>query len=160
MGIKEEGLKKATGSRGKVAEKKVREYLDKVGAAHSDFDFERRYDARTAGGKFPAQPGDFGYFRLLEMGSVNGLIEAKEIAHDHLLPQKNFTKDKIARLRKRYLAGTEVIVLVFHTGLKKWRAPNIAIFFDKPAAPSWNISGYRLYDTVADALKGTQSLAL
>ena len=90
-------MKNNSGSRGKYAEKKVAEWLDRMGTRHATFDWSRIYDARSAGGRFPSRPGDYEFFAP----GLHGLIEVKEVEHDFRLPAKNFDKKQIARLYKR-----------------------------------------------------------
>ena len=57
----DEKARKAAGQRGKLPEKKVRELLERLKAQKAGFDYERKYDARSAGGRFQSQAGDFGF---------------------------------------------------------------------------------------------------
>lgn len=160
--------KKALAQRGKVAEADVRKLLERLARASAKFVFERRYDARSAGGRFPSQAGDYGYYAKDRRNyppdpvevSVNGLIEVKEVDHDFRLPQKNFTKEKINRCTLRQMAGTEIIVLVLHTTLHQWRRPPFEIFRDNPAATSWDLSAYPTFDSVELAVRGVPSLKI
>jgi hypothetical protein len=137
----------------------MKEYLETLSRKYAAFNYERRYDARSAGGRFPAQAGDFGYWRLLEMGGVSGFIEVKEVAHDYRLPNKNFDSNKIARLKAKFIAGADVLVLVLHTTIGKWRVAPFEIFTENPAAPSWDLRVVtELYDTVDEALADVQAL--
>jgi hypothetical protein len=143
----------------------VRKYLEELNQQIAAFDFERRYDARSAGGKFPAQAGDYGYWRKLyptpeRVIKTSGFIEAKETEQDFRLPQKNFSKEKISRLVKKQWAGANIVVLVLHTGLGQWRCPPFSIFEKNPAAPSWDLSAYPLYGSVEAALRGEHVLDL
>jgi hypothetical protein len=156
--LQKEKERRARGSRGKVAEKKVREYLEVLGARYASFDFERKYDARSAGGRFPSQAGDFGFYKMVGNGAVSGLIEVKEIAHDYRLPNKNFSSDRIARLKKRFLAGQDIIILVYHTEAKLWRCPPFDIFMKDPTAASWDLSVYERFSLVQEAVDAFEAL--
>lgn len=131
--------KASIGQRGKFAEGEVRKLLERQSNAHAAFDYNRIYDARSAGGRFPGQPGDFGFYRT----EAHGLIEAKEIGHDHRLP-----KDKLAqlpKLHKRQLAGGTIIVLVFHTATELWRMVPFKWLWDRRTQPSWDLSEFPTY---------------
>lgn len=169
--LREEQRKKELGQRGKDAEAEVKNYLTKLGNANATFDWNRQYDARTAGGRFPAQPGDFQYFRAsLNGGSreypitVNGLIEVKETANPTKLDRKNFGKDvqhaasKIARLRKRELAGTKIHIIVHHTATGGWREVPFSVFRDAPAATSWDLAGWRTWNTLKELFHNDDAL--
>src|SRR5262245_19757351 len=101
---------KSPGQRGKWAEDKVRALLKKLGEADARFDWERILDARSAGGRFRAQIGDFGVF----MPQLHGVIEVKEVDHAYRLPHKNFDTEAVAKLYKRQLAGGATWIIVAH----------------------------------------------
>ncbi len=150
---------KNPGQRGKVAEKKVRDYLEALSGEVAEFDYSRIYDARSAGGKFPSRPGDFEFYRLLTGDiAVHGLIEAKEVAHDFRLPAKNFRAGQLGKLQKRELAGGLILVLVLHTTLNKWRRVPFNWLFVRAGDPSWDLSPFKLYDDVAQALKSIHAV--
>ena len=81
---------KSAQRRGKSAEDACREHLKALKQAHPEFDFQRLYDAHSAGGRFPAQIADFLVFRGGDNGTKHGAIEVKEIASGERLPAKNF----------------------------------------------------------------------
>lgn len=155
-----DAARRARANRGKAAEKLVREYLDWLSGSVAKFNYERRYDARSAGGKFPAQAGDYAYWRDFSAGAVSGFIEVKEVAHDFRVPQKNFTKEKIGRLRAKYIAGADVVILVLHTTTHLWRRVPFFVFEQDPAAKSWDLTEFTTYVSVTDALADLQALAL
>lgn len=128
------------GQRGKAAEKKVKQFLEALGSAHADFDWERKYDARSAGGRFPSQVADYGFFRP----AVHGLIEVKEIEHDFRLPADKLAQ--LPRLRKRVLAGGLAVVLVLHTTLSRWRMVPFEWLWERRVQPSWDLSSFPLYE--------------
>jgi hypothetical protein len=145
-----------TANRGKYAEGKVRDYLKLLDSAHVNFTFNRNQDAHAAGGRFTPQAGDFQAFGLWQTPagdnlqhiinvSRNFIIEVKELAHDYRLPEKNYSADKVARVQKRVLAGTSALVLIYHTGLKIWRAVPHDVFRDR-SKPSWDLREFEPVD--------------
>lgn len=127
-------------NRGKEAEKEVRKILEKFSAKWAAFDYERMYDARSAGGRFPAQVGDFSWFCGIPHNYKFGVIEVKEVEHDFRLPSKNFSQ--VPKCRKRQLAGGVIVVLVNHTTTGLWRMPPFQHFAENAGAPSWDLSGF------------------
>lgn len=136
--------RKKTGERGKYAEKKVKEYLQALGLADATFDWERIYDARSSMGRIPARGGDYGIFST----NRHGLIEAKEVEHDFRLPKKNFNPEKFGLLKKRMLAGGQIIVVVCHTTTMLWRSPPFQWFLDRAGQPSWDLREFKTYESV------------
>lgn len=145
------------GQRGKSAEKETRSFLDRLNFKYASFDYERVYDARSAGGRFPARPGDFEFYAP----RLHGLIEVKEVEHDFRLPRKNMEGSKakdaakvsrIAKLLKRQLAGGMIFVLVNHTTTGLWRSVPIDWLHDRAAAPSWDLSEFKTYASAAECL--------
>lgn len=145
------------GDYGKWAEKEVRKVLQEMSDAHLHFAFNRTLDARSAGGKFPAQAGDFQWFYNLPLIDItcNGIIEVKQVEHLYRLPFKNFETDDYARVHKRELAGSRVLVLVAHKLEKMkpkdvtWRALPLSYFADRndvKGVGSWDLSEVPLVD--------------
>lgn len=164
----------AAANRGKSAEKQIREVLNKFNDRVAGFCFNRVPDAHMAGGRFPAQAGDFQAFHTSkQLGwlamdadskgprTVNGspailqisrnfIIEVKEVKHDFRLPSKNYSEDKVARVQKRVWAGTEAVVAVLHTTTGLWRLVPFHIF--PLRAPSWDLRLYPTTDNIELAL--------
>lgn len=155
--------KSGPANRGKTAEKAVRKLLDKFNDNVAGFTFNRNLDAHAAGGRFPAQAGDFQAFvkghyttgRVWAPGLVtdpgthlnasrNFIIEVKEVAHDFRLPQKNYSADKVGRVQKRVWAGTEAVVAVLHTTTGFWRLVPFEVFTVR--APSWDLSRHPIVE--------------
>lgn len=130
------------GQRGKTAEKKVREFLERVAGDFAGFDYERIYDARSSRGAIGKQPGDFRFFRP----GAHGLIEVKEVAHNCRLPAKNLTQ--IPGLWKRQLAGGLIVVLVYFTQIKQWRNVPFDWLKAREHAPSWDLTQFVPFDTL------------
>lgn len=152
----------SSSNRGKSAEKQVRDILDGFNTRVAGFCFNRVPDAHMAGGRFPAQAGDFQAFRLIKTGSSamdfgrrgmcatddgseltfsrNFIIEVKEVKHDFRLPSKNYSEDKVARVQKRVWAGTEAVVAVLHTTTGLWRLVPFAVFTERK--PSWDLTAH------------------
>jgi hypothetical protein len=162
---------KDVGQRGKTSESEVKKILDELSKANLHFAAHRVMDARSAGGKFGAQAGDFFWSYYAENGTPHGLIEVKEVEHSKLLPYKNLSPESYARLNKRRLAGAQILVLVAHrvpTGtvwktsavgssvcgtfpLTKtietfWRAMPLSAFSDRSTGGSWDLSAYPVVD--------------
>lgn len=155
-------------NRGKSAERQVRDILDGFNTRVAGFTFNRNLDAHAAGGRFPAQSGDFQAFHLdsraayivqsqhpigptVELKdaapfrpSRNFIIEVKEVKHDFRLPAKNYSADKVSRVQKRVWAGTEAVVAVLHTTTGLWRLVPFEVFTER--RPSWDLSGHGVVD--------------
>lgn len=146
-------------NQGKSAEQQVRKYLELLDK-HPAFTFNRNQDAHSAGGRFVAVAGDFQWFGQYEhllrdeynsptYHSRNGIVEVKEVKHDFRLPYKNYSPDKVARVQKRVLAGTEALVLIRFMPLDQWRAVPLAVFRQRDEAKpsgSWDLSQYPFVD--------------
>lgn len=138
----------STADRGKDAEKAVAKVLTRFSSEITAFDWHRQYDARSAGGRFPAQPGDFAFYGV----DVHGLIEAKEVEHDYRLPKKNLNNEQIAKLYKRELAGGRICILINFTTSKLWRLVPLTYFRQNLDVPSWDLSEFATYTKAAEAL--------
>lgn len=152
----EDLARRKLGSRGKSAEVQARKFLEKMSAAHVDFDFQRQYDARTARGRMPSQCGDYVWF----YSTRHGVLEVKEVAHDVRLPKANFGESTegtkipkaFGKLRKRMLARGEITVLVHHSTTELWRAIDFRYFLEHQDQPSWVLEEFKTYPTVEEAL--------
>lgn len=143
------------GDRGKYAEGKVADVLAQLNTTYAGFDFSRIYDARSAGGKFPARPGDYEFYA----SRLHGLIEVKEVAHDCRLPKSKSFKDQIPKLMKRHLAGGTIFVLVCHrVDATYWRRVPIEWLHQRISQPSWDLSQFRAYPNAEEALLDLKSL--
>lgn len=106
---------KDKGQRGKWAEAEVRKVLQEMSDAKLRFAFNRNLDARAAGGKFPAQPGDFQWFYAFDKATTcNGILEVKQTEFADRLPHENFTQKSFNLVNKRELAGSIVTIIVCH----------------------------------------------
>lgn len=159
--LKQKQAHKAPANRGKLAEKKVHDYLTALGNTRAFFDWSRIYDARSARGKFPSRPGDFEFYRAFpgQGGrSIHGLIEAKEVHHDFRSPEKNFNTGQIARLYKRQLAGGTIVILVLHTTTVLWRVVPLEYFRTRLSQPSWDLTEFQTYTSVGEAVSKIHAL--
>ena len=146
-------VRKSRGDRGKFAEGSVKKFLDKRKAEDAHFDYERYYDARSAGGRFPSQIADYGfYFTEGKEKSFHGVIEVKEVEHTFRLPKKNFDPDKFPRLARRRQAGGAIIILVCFMPAKLWRIVPFEYFESLRAQPSWDLTDFPTYKSVEDAI--------
>lgn len=165
--------------RGKWAEAEVRKVLSDMEREVAGFCFNRIPDAH--GGYMQPADADFQWFLDTGYGVVsvapntgpgtetpvpfwedapvypaytrNGVIEVKEVEHLTLLPHKNFSADKIARVVRRSMAGCDAIILVAHK-LKGMRKPDVTwrlvplMFFQHTAyvkgVASWDLSSFPL----------------
>lgn len=107
-------VEKNVAERGKRAESEVRKVLLEMSEKHLRFASHRVLDARSAGGKLPAQAGDFFWSYTDGKTTPHGLLEVKEVEHAAKLPYKNLSPESYARMHKRELAGAKVFVLVAH----------------------------------------------
>lgn len=133
----------SSANRGKKAEKTVHKILDTFNSRCAGFTFNRVPDAHAAGGRFPAQAGDFQAFKKTPMASRNFIIEVKEVKHDYRLPHGNYSEDKVSRVQKRVWAGTEAVVAVLHTTTNQWRLVPFEVFTTRPGG-SWNLAEHPL----------------
>lgn len=138
--------RKALGARGKSVETLVQGVLEGIANNYADFDYSRIYDARSAGGRFPARPGDFEFF----YPCVHGLIEVKEVKHDYRLPVKNMTQ--LPKLRRRDRAGGTILVLVFHSTTGLWRRVALDWLWEHKDAASWDLSSWKTHATPLAAM--------
>lgn len=132
--------------RGKWAEAKVHDWLS-AAANQTTFDGGRLPDAH-AGSLTPALAD----FDALSKGKYY-LIEVKEVQHARLLPHKNFGADKVARMRKRQLAGAHCFVIVHFAALAvvgagwrkalAWRVAPLDFFLTKVCG-SWDMTPFPL----------------
>lgn len=134
-------------NRGKKPEDKVRDYLKAYDERTHKFDWHRNYDAKSAGGRFQRQTGDFQFY----LPGIHGVIEVKEVNHEYRLPHKNYAAEKVAKVYKRTLAGGAAYVLVYHTPIDKWRVLGLAPFRVREGG-SWDLRGVPLHDSAAAAL--------
>lgn len=147
-------------NRGRYAEGKIQGILKEMEGEHLRFTFNRILDAHAAGHVFSSQPGDYQWFydtvRIAalpgEKGKTavsytrNGVIEVKETEHAFRLAHKNFSSDKVARMRKRQLAGSECLVVVCHrvygSGEQPlWRFVEFDYFLQREGG-SWDLTDY------------------
>lgn len=151
MSFSEIAAKRAKAQQGKTAEKAIAKYLDKVNAAVLAFDWQRGYDARSAGGKFQRVAGDFSFFSP----AGHGIIEVKEHDHDFRLPYKNYKLSQVAGAHKRELAGGLVLVITFSTSLDMWRCMPIEFFRHRDETKgSWDLSTFDCYAKLETILNG------
>ncbi len=155
----------APANRGKYAEGEIKKYLKLLNDSHMNFTYNRNPDAHAAGGRFVPVAGDFQAFHQVGTAWVrdvdhedqsytdrpvplarNFIIEVKEVAHDFRLPHANYSADKVARVEKRCKAGTEAIVMIYHTKLKTWRAVPQAVFNDRSTGGSWDLRAHEPVD--------------
>lgn len=165
--------------KGKWAEAEVRKVLSDLEKELAGFAFNRIPDAR--GGFMQPADADFQWFfgtgtecawmtgdgrgGMLEQRrhyTRNGVIEVKEVEHLTLLPHKNFSVDKIARVWRRHMAGCEEMVLVAHKlkGMRKpdvtWRRVPLKFFRDTmyvKGTASWDLSEFPLVG-MEDTVRG------
>ena len=130
---------KTSAKRGKTAEGKVREYIKALDLKLTGFTGNRIGDAGAAGGRFVSQAGDFQTFGW----GKNWLLEVKEVAHDYRVKHANFGEEQVARMRKREMAGTVPLVLVYHSTVRQWRMPDFE-FFGSREGGSWDLRDWNL----------------
>lgn len=136
--------------RGKVAEDKVREYLEAWASRDTRRDFDRLVDTKAAGRVIRAAAADFEFFCTNGVSAAAGLIEVKETEHPYRLDRKRLTQS--ARLRKRAKCGCAVFVVVYHSTIKKWRVLSKAQTLDATVGGSWDLRDRPVFDTCGEAL--------
>jgi hypothetical protein len=138
--------KSTIGQRGKAAEKAVEAVLKKWNNK-TEFAYWRLPESRSARSFLAAQPGDMCYF----CGDYAGIIEVKSTEHS-----KRIAKDKISQLavlNKLELAGASSVILINHSVEDKWRV--VLPTQLEMGVPSWDLSGFPLFDSAAEALLST-----
>lgn len=149
---------KDIGQRGKVAEGEVQKYLNALSSRVAAFEFERIYDARSAGGKFPKRPGDFAFYRTsvhdgtpkVVVHTLHGLIEVKELEHAYRLPKTRLAS--LPKLVKRELSGGIIVVLIKNPLTGMWRCPPFAFFRNNQSVTSWDLRLWREHPNLNEAL--------
>lgn len=145
-------------NRGDWAEKKVKAYLEWWQAQDPRREFTRLVDTKAAGRIIKAAAADFEYFNLYTAKGlpevlslpINGLIEVKETAHDYRLGRERVSQ--LPRIRKREKCGGTSYVLVYHTGIKKWRGMDVPFLMADNDKGSWDMRKLPLFDTCDEAL--------
>lgn len=151
--------KSSAALRGKVAEGEVRKILKAIESKNMTFTFNKNPDAHAAGGRAQPVAGDFQAFAVLKLPgetpardivlSRNFIIEVKEVKHAFRLPHANYSEDKVSRVQKRVLAGTEAMVAVMHKDANErptgWRLVPQAVFTTRTGG-SWDLSDHPLVD--------------
>lgn len=145
-------MKSEIGNRGKVAEKEVKVFLERINRERTYFDYERLPDSRSSKGRVAAQVADYAFF----MPRHHGVIEVKETEHEFRLPRAKLTQ--LPKMRKRHLAGGECIVIVYHSTIDKWRVPDFQWVMVNEA-PSWDLSQFPTFHNAEDALRSFETFA-
>jgi hypothetical protein len=122
------------GTRGKSAEASVASVF-KLLEHRQDFAWFRMPDARA--GSMKATLADF----LVQTDTGPWLVEVKEVSHDFRLPHKNFTVDKVARMRMFEMAGMKGLVLIRHSTTGLWRGVDLRFFYGREGG-SWDLSEF------------------
>ena len=142
------------GTRGKWAEKQVRDWMARRSEEEVAFAFLRYPDAR-AGSAQPA-PSDFEATHL----GTNFKIEVKEVkittVSSRRLPAANFAADKVGRMRKWNYAGAKCWVIVCHLtegrgGVREWRLVPASHFYERAA--SWDLQAFPAHPKVEDVMQ-------
>jgi len=138
------------GQRGKWAEKQVNTWMKARNDAAARFAFLRYPDARA--GSLQTAPSDF----LATSNGVHYKVEVKEVTipptrKTRLLPQANFSSDKVSRMAKWRLAGDTCMVIVCHLPMREWRLVPLSVFLG-PKVPSWDLTEHQAYKTHGELL--------
>ena len=145
-------VRKKRATLGKYAEGKMKDYLEKRKAEDPAFDYERLYDARSAGGRFPSQIADFAYYYKDDKAAFHGVVEVKEVHHEFRLPKKNFDPGKFGRLARRRQAGGGIVIVICFLPAKLWRIVPFEFFEERSGQPSWDLSQFPTYKSVDAAI--------
>ena len=142
-------------NRGDWAEKKIKAYLEWWQAQDPRREYTRLVDTKAAGRIIKAAAADFEYFTIGDghehvRNAVHGLIEVKETAHDYRLGRERVSQ--LPRIRKREKCGGTSYVLVYHTGIKKWRGMDVPFLMADNDKGSWDMRKLPLFDTCDEAL--------
>jgi hypothetical protein len=133
-------------SRGKWAEARAEEWLE--GMAHQRaFTWHRYPDTRSARAIIAAQPADYEFV----YAGTPFKLEVKESGEKHRLPKAAVGQWPV--LRRFWMAGTCVLVLVYRTGLDCWLVLGDSTLFPEGDPPkSWAFEGHRTFATAHEAL--------
>lgn len=121
----------STSNRGKLAEAKLKTYLDRLSLTASCASF-RLPDAHA--GSRAATLCDF---IAMHEGHML-LIECKSTRHAYRLPHGNVDSAQVARMRVWQLAGAKSFVMVYHELEDVWRSATIDYFLNREGG-SWDL---------------------
>lgn len=139
----------AIGQRGKWAEDQFKKWAKAQSESKIAFAHYRFPDARAGSKSYV--PSDF---MVVENGKPI-FIEIKEVDHEYRLPVKNFSADKVARMRKFTLAGATGWVMVYFVQVKAWRIETVE-FFLSPEGASWDMRNHKAMsfaEAIAEIMK-------
>jgi hypothetical protein len=132
--------------RGKEAEKAAHDYLKGWASGHTDRDFERLADTKSAGRIIKQAKADFEALR----GGQYVLLECKQTAHDYRLERSKLTQ--LPRLRKQALAGATCVVLVYHSASRAWHCVPVEWLMRPNDKGSWDLRPLAAFQTCGEAL--------
>lgn len=132
-------------NRGKYAEGKVKDYLNKLNYSGA-VAFYRFPDARS--GSFQQALSDF----LIMFCGRATLLEVKEVNHSYRLPAANYKLQQRAKARSFQAAGAIPLVLIYHTPDKLWRILHND-FFGNLDSGSWDLRGVPTHESCDLALR-------
>lgn len=140
----------AVGQRGKWAEGKVGAWMKARNLADARFAFNRYPDARA--GSLQTAPADF---EATHRGTPYK-IEVKEVTipetrKSRILPEKNFSADKVGRMAKWQMAGDTCWVIICHLPMKEWRLVPLSVF-QPPRPASWDVGAYPAFAKLDDLM--------
>jgi hypothetical protein len=139
---------------GKWAEGETQKWLTKRAESELGFAWHRMPDARSARGALAAQPGDFITARKVDGREPRTVwLEVKETAEERRFPRAKVAQ--WAKLRRFWIAGNDVIVLVYRSMFKDWtylRARELFIYDGDEAPKSFPFEGRPTFPTHNEAL--------
>lgn len=145
--------KETSGERGKKAEKSVQDLLTSYSNASVRFSFLRLPDARAAGGRLGKMVCDYLAWYLKPDGEHLSIqLEVKETEKTDRIARDKLSQ--IPKMRLVAMAGGHGLFIIFHSKLNKWRPVPLS-YFGSGDEPSYDVSGFELYDTARDALAST-----
>lgn len=151
-----EAIRKAELSqKGKSEEKMVENVLKELKLHFTYFDYARRPDARACRGMVGPQPSDFEC--LINGHQVE--IEVKSTKAVKTIPYKNFSQ--LGMLRRKRMGQATVIAVIYRSKHKLWCMPDFDWMLedhDPENKASWDISGWKTYESIAELL--TKALGL
>jgi hypothetical protein len=137
------------GDQGKGVETQVREWLEDMSDAKSDFAFHRYPDARAARGALAAQPSDFLVANKNRKRVFH--VEVKETAKMGRLHRSKISQ--LGALQKFMWAGIIPIVFVFITDENLWCVLEEDDLYPEGDAPvSFALKNLPMYSTHAEIL--------
>lgn len=118
-------------NRGKLAEKKLKLYMESLASSSSSATY-RLPDAHA--GSRTATLCDF----LFMCNGKLSLVECKSTLHAYRLPHGNVDESQVAKMRMWKYAGANAFIMIYHESQDLWRSAEVDYFLTKEGG-SWDL---------------------